>query len=55
MESKDEIIKNFKKKIDLLKKHNFHYFNNDAPIITDAEYDAIKIDALNFQSVYFVL
>ena len=55
MESKDEIIKNFKKKIDLLKKHNFHYFNNDAPIITDAEYDAIKIDALNLESKYSFL
>ena len=36
----------YKKKIKLLKKHNKLYFNNDSPIISDAEYDDLKKDII---------
>ena len=42
MGNKLEIINFYKKKINLLKKHNKLYFNNDKPIISDAEYDNLK-------------
>ena len=42
MNRKSGIINFYKKKISLLKKHNKLYFNNDRPIISDAEYDSLK-------------
>ena len=42
MSEKLSLIKNFKKKIKELKKHNDLYFNYDKPIISDAEYDDLK-------------
>ncbi len=42
MSRKLEIINLYKRKINLLKKHNKHYFNSDSPIISDAEYDNLK-------------
>ena len=35
-------INDYKKKIDILKKHNHLYFNKDNPKITDQEYDKLK-------------
>ena len=40
--SKNSIIDSYKKKIEELKNHNFHYYNRDDPKITDAEYDKLK-------------
>ena len=42
MNRKLEIINFYKKKINLLKKHNKLYFDNDNPIISDSEYDNLK-------------
>ena len=42
MSSKNEIITKFKKLISTLKKHNKSYYVDDAPKITDAEYDLLK-------------
>ncbi len=42
MVNKSEIINKYKKKINLLKKHNKLYFNNDNPEISDSEYDILK-------------
>ena len=42
MSKKSEIIQNYIKKIDQLKKHNNLYFNKDNPEITDAKYDDLK-------------
>ena len=47
MSHKLEIINFYKKKINLLKKHNKLYFNNDSPIIYDAEYDSLKKEIIN--------
>ena len=44
--NKKEIEKNFKKKIEEIKKHNDLYFNQDKPIISDANYDELKKDIL---------
>ncbi len=42
MKQKSKIIKEYKKRISLLKKHNKLYFNEDSPIISDSEYDSLK-------------
>ena len=42
MINKNNVTKNFKKKIDELKRHNKLYFNNDNPAISDKEYDELK-------------
>ena len=39
MNKKKDLVKEFKKKVEQLKKHNYLYFNKDKPIISDAEYD----------------
>ncbi len=44
--NKKEIINNFKKKIEEIKKHNDLYFNRDKPVISDADYDKLKKDIL---------
>ncbi len=49
MKKKDEIKNYYKKKLDLLKKHNKLYFNEDRPIITDAEYDDLKNEIINLE------
>ena len=42
MNRKLEILNLYKKKINLLKKHNNLYFNKDNPEISDAIYDDLK-------------
>ena len=49
MDLKSKIIDIYKKKINLLKKHNKLYFNNDKPIISDAEYDSLKKEIINLE------
>ena len=46
MKSRIEIIKEFNKKINILKTHNKLYFTNDKPEIPDSEYDQIKKEVL---------
>ena len=50
MSSKLEIKTLYKKKINLLKKHNRFYFDNDNPKITDAEYDSLKKEILTLEN-----
>ncbi len=49
MSQKLEIIKLYKKKINFLKKNNKLYFNDDSPIISDAEYDNLKKEIINLE------
>ncbi|RPG96248.1 MAG: NAD-dependent DNA ligase LigA [Candidatus Pelagibacter sp. TMED165] len=42
MDKKSEIIKIYKDKINILKKHNKLYFENDNPDISDSQYDVLK-------------
>ena len=49
MSSKSETINFYKKKINQLKKHNKLYFNEDNPVITDAEYDNLKKEIIKLE------
>ena len=49
MINKTNVTKNFKKKINELKKHNKLYFNNDNPVISDKEYDELKKEIIYLQ------
>ena len=42
MMNKLDLIKQFKKDVKLLKRHNELYFNQDNPKISDADYDQLK-------------
>ncbi len=52
MKNKKEIIKNYKKKINILKKHNKYYFEEDNPKILDSEYDKIKNEILTLRKKF---
>jgi len=41
-----EIEKEYKRKINLLKKYNKEYFDNDNPSVSDKQYDHIKYEVL---------
>ncbi len=49
MNRKLEIIENYKKKIDLLKKHNKSYFDQNNPKISDSQYDILKKEILDLE------
>ena len=49
MNRKSDIIDKYKKKIDLLKKHNKLYFNKDNPKITDSQYDDLKKEVFDLE------
>ena len=49
IKSKDSILKIYKKKVNLIKKHNKLYHAKDAPIISDAEYDYLKSEIIKFE------
>jgi DNA ligase (NAD+) len=42
-------LKEYKEKITLIKKLNKAYYHNDKPLVSDAEYDKIKKDILDFE------
>jgi len=55
MKSKNILLKDYKKKILELKKHNNLYFNHDNPNITDQEYDDLKKELINLENKYLFL
>ena len=55
MKNRSKIIKLYLKRINDLKKHNKLYFDNDAPQISDSEYDKIKIETLKLEKKYSYL
>lgn len=52
MSERSEIIILYKKKINLLKKHNKLYFRDDNPQITDAKYDDLKKNILYLEKKF---
>ena len=52
MNNKQKIINQHIKLISELKKHNNLYFNQDNPQISDADYDRIKLKALELEKKY---
>ena len=52
MNKKNEILSIYKSKIKILQKHNNLYYNNDKPIISDAEYDILKKEVLKLEHNY---
>ena len=52
MMSKSKILSNYKRKINLIKKHNYFYFTKDNPKISDSEYDQLKKDLLEIEKKY---
>ena len=51
----DVIIKNYKKKTSLIKKHNVHYHSEDSPKITDSAYDNLKREVLELEKKFSFL
>ena len=49
MNKDNNLIKKFKEKVEELKKHNILYFNQDKPIISDAEYDNLKKELIKIE------
>ena len=48
---KDNLIKEYEKKIKLLKKYNKQYYEKDSPSVTDSEYDKIKERSIFLENV----
>ena len=49
MATKSNLIKEFKKKIEELKRHNKFYFEDDNPKISDSEYDKFKRELIDLE------
>tara|TARA_B100000963_G_scaffold361582_1_gene397869 strand:- start:8360 stop:10393 length:2034 start_codon:yes stop_codon:yes gene_type:complete len=49
MSNKKEIIKLYREKIKLLKKHNKSYFHDDNPVVTDKKYDDLKKEIIELE------
>ena len=55
MLNKSQIIKEFKKKVNRLKKYNDLYFNQDNPSISDSEYDLLKGELIDLEKKYLFI
>ena len=55
MNNKKAIIKEHKKKVAEIKKHNKSYFEKDNPKISDAKYDALKNEIINLEKKFSFL
>jgi DNA ligase (NAD+) len=53
--NKKDILDEYKKKIQSLKKHNKKYYNDNSPIISDAEYDQLKVEIISLEKKYSFL
>ena len=49
---KEEINKRYRKQKKLLDRYNHHYFNLDAPLISDSKYDKIKSEVIEIEKNY---
>ena len=50
MKNKKKILSIYSNKIKLLDNHNKLYYENSAPIISDKEFDNLKIEILNLEN-----
>ncbi len=50
--TKKDVIKNYNQKIKEYLKHNKLYFEDSNPILSDSDYDLLKIDILNLEKKY---
>ena len=55
MLSRNTLLKNYKKKISEIKKHNSLYFNHDNPKISDKEYDDLKKEIILLENKHLFL
>tara|TARA_B100000963_G_scaffold7662_1_gene6057 strand:+ start:19456 stop:21486 length:2031 start_codon:yes stop_codon:yes gene_type:complete len=55
MIEKNKIEKEFKKKIEILKKHNHYYYNQDKPKISDSDYDKLKNELISLEKKFIYL
>ena len=55
MEERSEIIEEYKKKIESLKKHNNFYYIKDKPKISDSDYDNLKKEIIILEKKYTFL
>ena len=55
MQQRLTIEEKYKKKINLLKKHNKYYYIDDKPKISDHEYDKLKKEILELEGKYSFL
>ena len=55
MRKKKDIISEHKNILNIIKTHNKRYFVDDKPVISDSEYDKIKISALELEKKYSFL
>ena len=55
MLSKNTLLKEYKKKISEIKKHNSLYFNHDNPKISDKEYDDLKKEIILLENKHLFL
>lgn len=46
---KDNIIKNYLKKINLIDKYNQSYYEKDSPVVTDHQFDELKNEILDLE------
>ena len=53
--NKDEIKKEYKEKIKIIKKYNESYYVNNKSIITDHKYDVLKQEIANLEKEYHYL
>ena len=47
--------KNYLKKIKLIQKYNKYYYDQDAPIVIDSEYDLLKKEIVELENKYYFL
>jgi DNA ligase (NAD+) len=52
---KDEVKKDYQKKISLIKKYNQFYYDKNKPLILDHEYDLIKKEIIQLEKEYIFL
>ena len=47
---RSNIIKEYKKKLNLIKKYNKLYYGKDAPSVSDSEYDKLKSEIVDIEN-----